>query len=225
MPIDVTCPGCKTRFQVSEKFAGKKGPCPKCKQVITVPAITEQVKIHAPEPSGPKDAQGQVVLKPIKRQETSISKPFLIAVIGAVVTVLVCALFLRFSYKPKDIPQIMLVLGAVLLAPPLSWAGYSFLRDDELEAYRDKALWIRVAITAASYILLWVIYAVVKTQLLDGKSPQTYEMLYIVPPFVLAGGFAAFASYDLNYGNGLLHYGLYLLVTVLLRVLIGLPPL
>ena len=37
MPISVVCPGCKARFNVSDKFAGKKGPCPKCKTVLTVP--------------------------------------------------------------------------------------------------------------------------------------------------------------------------------------------
>jgi hypothetical protein len=37
MPILVTCPGCKAQFNVSEKFAGKQGPCPKCKAVITIP--------------------------------------------------------------------------------------------------------------------------------------------------------------------------------------------
>ena len=34
MAIDVTCPSCHTRFQVSDKFAGKSGPCPKCKNTI-----------------------------------------------------------------------------------------------------------------------------------------------------------------------------------------------
>lgn len=40
MPILVTCPGCKAQFNVSEKFAGKTGPCPKCKAPIKIPAAT-----------------------------------------------------------------------------------------------------------------------------------------------------------------------------------------
>ena len=36
MPISVVCPGCKVRFNVNEKFAGKKGPCPKCKKYMLV---------------------------------------------------------------------------------------------------------------------------------------------------------------------------------------------
>ena len=45
MPIQVTCPKCFTRFSVSEKFAGKKGPCPKCKSEITVPDVGEEVVV------------------------------------------------------------------------------------------------------------------------------------------------------------------------------------
>src|SRR5690242_13692422 len=57
--IAVVCPSCHARFQVSEKFAGKEGPCPKCKQKITVPALGEEVKIHGPEEyEGAKDAKG-----------------------------------------------------------------------------------------------------------------------------------------------------------------------
>ncbi len=75
MPISVVCPGCKARFSVSEKFAGKKGPCPKCKTVVTVPdAPAAEVKIHVPEEyaSGGKDSKGRAVGKPIPRSETHV---------------------------------------------------------------------------------------------------------------------------------------------------------
>ena len=60
MPISVVCPSCKARFNVSEKFAGQKGPCPKCKQPIVIPAVQEEVKVHVPEQfqSGGKDSKG-----------------------------------------------------------------------------------------------------------------------------------------------------------------------
>ena len=75
MAILVVCPTCKSRFQVSEKFAGKQGPCPKCKAVITIPRVEDEVKIHAPEEYAgggsvaAKDASGRAVLKPISRQK------------------------------------------------------------------------------------------------------------------------------------------------------------
>ena len=50
MAILVVCPGCTSRFTVSDQFAGRTGPCPKCKKPITVPTPEAQkVTIHEPE--------------------------------------------------------------------------------------------------------------------------------------------------------------------------------
>ena len=38
MPISVECPSCQTSFRVKEEHAGKRGKCPSCKAVLTVPA-------------------------------------------------------------------------------------------------------------------------------------------------------------------------------------------
>ena len=54
MAINVVCPGCRSRFAVSEKFAGKTGPCPKCKQPIVIPTpAAKDVVVHEPEPAQP----------------------------------------------------------------------------------------------------------------------------------------------------------------------------
>jgi hypothetical protein len=74
MAIDVTCASCKTRFQVSDKFAGKQGPCPKCKAVIKVPDKSQQVVIHEPEAAaGTKTSTGQPIFKPIAWKETRLT--------------------------------------------------------------------------------------------------------------------------------------------------------
>ena len=66
MPIQVTCPNpkCLTRFSVADKYAGQKGPCPKCKTVITIPKKEDEVVIHTPVHSeaGGADASGRKVL-------------------------------------------------------------------------------------------------------------------------------------------------------------------
>src|SRR5690242_8110423 len=98
MAIDVTCPACHTRFQVSEKFAGKSGPCPKCKKTIKVPELKEQVVIHAPEVSGPVDSKGVAVLKPIARTEVRLSMPVIAGIVGSVLVVLITAFALRVAY-------------------------------------------------------------------------------------------------------------------------------
>src|SRR4051812_24500902 len=86
MPIPVLCPSCKARFSVSEKFAGKQGPCPKCKAPITIPKLEDQVQVHAPEEfaAGGKTSTGQAALKPITRKPTRFELvPTMIAVCGA----------------------------------------------------------------------------------------------------------------------------------------------
>ena len=82
MAIDVTCAACKTRFQVSDKFAGKQGPCPKCKAIITVPSKKDEVVIHVPE-SGPKDSKGVLVLKPLTRKETRLTPVNIGIIVGS----------------------------------------------------------------------------------------------------------------------------------------------
>ena len=75
MAIPVTCPGCRTRFQVSDQHAGKSGPCPKCKTTIRVPTKEEEVKIEVPEQfvSGGRTVSGGVVFKPNARKEVKFN--------------------------------------------------------------------------------------------------------------------------------------------------------
>jgi hypothetical protein len=229
MAIDVTCTKCLTRFQVSEKFAGKKGPCPKCKTIITVPEKKQEVVIHAPEVSGPVDSKGQAVLKPLTRKEVLLSKPVIGGIVGSVVLVLVIALAVRFTAKPikgkayKDIPVVVTVLGAILLAPPLAFAGYTFLRDDELAPHRGLDILLRLIAPSVVYPGLWGLYWLAFVYLGPTvASPNNWYLLaFILPVFVAIGAFTAQSSLDLDFTNGALHYSLYLATTVLLRLLMG----
>lgn len=115
MPINIVCPGCKKRFSVSEQFAGKKGPCPQCKTVIEIPAVEEQVVIHAPESAGPKDSKGRAVINPIRRKETTVSTKGAIGIGLFIVLVFGVAFGLRVY--DGDVPLFIKVLGAISLAP------------------------------------------------------------------------------------------------------------
>ncbi len=53
-------------------------------------------------------------------------------------------------------------IGLLLVSPPLAVAAYTFLRDDELEAYRGMQLYIRAAVCGLVYIILWAVFAYVK---------------------------------------------------------------
>ncbi len=117
MAIVVVCPSCHARFQVSEKFAGKQGPCPKCKGLINIPALEDEVKIHAPEEfGGSKDAKGRPVLKPIARVETKVQPVLLVGVLVAVLLAFAVAFVLRSS-DLKSSP-IVLALGQRCLLRP-----------------------------------------------------------------------------------------------------------
>ncbi|MEY4177558.1 MAG: hypothetical protein RLY70_1132 [Planctomycetota bacterium] len=248
MAIDVTCTGCKTRFQVSDKFAGKQGPCPKCKTLIQVPAKSEQVVVHAPEMSGPKDSKGRAVLKPLSRKGTKLTIMGMVLLGFTVLGVSGGAIGLRIAYPPQKVevrkaqagrPAVMrdirqvplhwLALGAAVLAPGLCWAGYTFLRDDELEPIAGRELWMRIAICSVVYAALWGGYYAAKVSpvmgLKAGQTPAPAMIVIALLPMLLVGGGVGFGSLNLSVTSGAIHYGFYLVVTVLLRLLIGLGPL
>lgn len=229
MPIPVICPGCKAQFQVSDKFAGKKGPCPKCKTVITIPELAPEIKIHAPPTEGPKDSTGRPVFMPILREETKYSQTFIFAVVAAVVTVVLVSVIVGLATKSRGgAPGFMLALGAVVLAPPLALAGYAMLRDQEATPYRGRTLYVRVATASAVYATLWAGYYWIGGYWVGDPPPfPLYSLLYIVPVMVGIGGLAAYVAFDLEFGQAVMHYGLYLAATVILSMLAGvnwLPP-
>jgi hypothetical protein len=233
MPIDIICPGCHSRFQVSEKFGGKQGPCPKCKTIINIPKATEQVKIAEPDDyGGTKDTKGRLVLKPIEREETQLSPNAAVAIGAAcVITLGIAWMIGRASQAepepgtavqaPPNVSPMILGIGALLLAPALVLAGYSFLRDDELEPYRGRALWMRAALCSLAYAALWGVYAFLGDK---GYLAGPQVWLFVGPPFFVVGGAAAYAALDLEFGSAVLHYAFYLGVTILLRLVMGLPP-
>lgn len=225
MPISVVCPGCKARFTVSEKFAGKKGPCPKCKIVITVPdKPAEEVKVHAPEQfaSGGKDTKGRPVLKPIARKDTRLSATSAVAICGAVIVTLVIAFLLRGVFNNSNKLPIIAV-GLLIVSPPLAVAGYTFLRDDELEPYRARALVIRAVLCGLGYAALWGAYWPLSANGIISGEP--WQWLFVAPAFIAVGAGLAFACLDLDFGSAAMHYCFYVAVTLLLRFAIGLPPL
>lgn len=228
MPISVVCTGCKKRFSVSEKFAGQKGPCPQCKTIIQIPTKEEEVVIHAPEVAGPKDSKGTSVIKPILREETRFNPKVAGAILAAILVVFIAAWMIGKNYPApskkdyRDVPLIWKAIAALALGPVLAFSAYSFLRNDEFEPYRGRELWIRATACGVVYALLWGVFGFLPTWL--GMKPPTFEtfqLMYIAPPVVAAGAFAAYVSFELEPMMCALHYGLYLVVTVLLRATAG----
>jgi hypothetical protein len=223
MPISVVCPGCKTRFSVGDKFAGLKGPCPKCKAVITIPqAPTEEVKVHVPEQfaSGGKDTKGRAVLKPIARVETKVQPVVAVGIVGAVLVTLGLA-FVLGKMVTNKVP--IVIAGLAIISAPLAVAGYTFLRDDELEPYRGRSLYLRAGLCGLAYAALWGAYWPLPTYgIITGEA---WQWVFIAPIFIAIGAAVAWSTLDLDFGSSAMHYCFYLLVCLLLRFALGLPAL
>jgi hypothetical protein len=217
MTIQVTCPGCKKRFGVSDKFAGKKGPCPKCKAEITIPASSEEVKVHEPEGFGPKGAGGRAALKPIFREESKFS-PVTAGIIGAP---LLLALILAIVFRDPDDPSLVVfLLLSFLVAVSLAYAGYIVFRDNDLEPFRGKNLWMRVGVCALLFAGTWGIVALVNTLGMNGEGFSMPVMMILLAVIVAIGGGISYICFDLEYLNGAMHYGMFLVVSILLRLIV-----
>jgi len=214
MSILVVCPGCRKSFDVSEKFAGKSGPCPKCKTMIQVPAKNEEVKIHAPAEfaSGGRSTTGKLVTKPIARRIVKVQPVVAVAIAAAVLIVLALTLAGRIAGLFKH--PVPCAIGFLLVSPPLAVAAYTFLRDDELEPYRGRALYLRAAICGAAYAMLWGGFSYLVNQ---GILTAEFWTWAATIPFFVIGALTALATLDLDFESGLLHYAFYLLVTIVLR--------
>ena len=215
MPIKVTCPGCMKRFQVSDQFAGQKGPCPKCKAVIEIPTATEKVVIHGPDNFGPKDSKGRAVLKPIFRQETRLTMAQIVMIAVSVIGSLLVAVALRLQFgsiDPADFPQFQQFIGALILAVPTVLGAYAVLRDQETEAFAGKELWIRIAICAALYVLTWLAFPAAHYAF---REYSMISVLIAVVSMAVLGGVIALATFDFEYLMGIIHFGFYLIATIL----------
>ena len=217
MSIIVVCPGCRKSFKVSDKFAGKSGPCPSCKRTLQVPTKAEEVTVHAPEAfaGGGRTTTGKLITKPIARTDVK-AHPVAIALIVAAVLLVLVATWLAGRSKLFDGAPGMIAatVGLLLVSPPLVIAAYEVLRDDELEPFRGLSLYVRSAVCGLGYVMLWGVFALLVSPSING---EVWNWVFVVPPFVVLGGFVAFAALDLEFGNAAFHYGFYLVATLLLR--------
>lgn len=227
MPIHVVCPTCHARFKVGDQHGGKTGACPKCKGQIQIPKAEDEIIIHAPETeAGAKDAKGRNVLKPIRRKETKFQLNAALGIGGAVLLAVGVAFLIGYSREDlKDYLTYILAGGAVFLGPPLAYAGYTFLRDDEMGAYTGSDLLIRSVGCGLVYALTWGVYWYVGYTVF-GSEPYSITGLEIWQIGVLVaiaigiGTFTAFVAFDFEPMTGFFHFALFFVTTILLRFLV-----
>ncbi len=218
MAIPVTCPSCLKRFNVSEKFAGKSGPCPNCKKTIKIPEKADEVVIHAPDEAAPKDSKGRSILKPIRRSEVKLSFPVILTV--ALTTLVIFGLALGLGYSGNTHPAVLAV-GALLLAAPLVFIGYWFLHDDELEIFRGRELLVRCGLGALVFAATWAIFAWLPMYLIEDGDMGGLQLAIVLPIMIAIGTTASVLIFEVEILQGLLHYMFYLVVTFVLAALAG----
>jgi hypothetical protein len=122
--------------------------------------------------------------------------------------------------------QWLLAVGACVLGPPLAWAGYTFLRDDELEGYQGVNVALRSLACGLVYALLWGVYLFIGNQWFGtesfAKGLEIWQMVVLAIPMAAMGTMTAYAAFDLEPTSGFFHWAMYFAVTVLLRLVLGL---
>lgn len=222
MAIQVVCSGCQARFAVSDQFAGRTGPCPKCKKPITIPAAAvKSVVIHEPEaPVTTSQGTGRPPTAPIISKEKPPSRLRAAGVAAGALVALVVAWLVGLAYGPALVPTRLLAVAAVALSLPCVLVGYGIARDRELEPYSGRSLLLRATICAAVYAALWGVRGFLPPEM----TMEMWQWLYIAPLFFGAGALAALATLDLEWGTAVAHYSLYVIFTAVLRWLAGFTP-
>ena len=185
MAIIVVCHGCRKSFQVSDKFAGKSGPCPNCKEILRVPMPDEQVQVHVPKEfaSGGRESHGKLDLKPITRTDAKL-QPLATTIIVAV------SLATSSWHGPVEGPHVrhFLVFRGQLAGDlaPLVMAAYAVLRNDEVGAVsRLAAVSFARQSVRSRMSLLWGLFSLLASR--GVISGDVWVWVFVAPPFVVVG--------------------------------------
>lgn len=215
MAIIVTCPGCHKSFSVRDEFGGRKGPCPKCKTIITIPMPEQAVKVHGGEAfsDGGKSASGKLVLKPIKRRENVFNPKYAAMCAGGTLLTFLLAWILGGIFRSYGIAA---YVALAVLTPVLVYAPYFFLRDTEaIEDLSPQSLKIRTLICSALYLAFWTVYIFFAPALADAFGSLFSYMTWpgAALPLVILGAIIASFLFDLEFGDGVIHTAFYVLFT------------
>ncbi|MCE5303498.1 MAG: hypothetical protein LLF97_10370 [Planctomycetaceae bacterium] len=184
-----------------------------------MPDKSQEVKVHAPEEfgGGGKSASGKLVIKP----ESFVPVRFQPVTVALIVATVLGVLALAWGGGRTGLfsNPVILTVGLLAISPLLVVAAYGMLRDAELEPYRGMSLYLRACICGLAYAALWGVFAMLVSRGI--VTGELWNWCLVAPPMVIVGGMFAMASLDLDFGDAMLHYGFYVLVTVVLRWIAG----
>jgi hypothetical protein len=219
MAINVVCSGCLKRFQVSDRFAGAKGPCPNCNTVINIPKAT--VKIHGADEfeRGGKTATGKLILKPISRLEMNFDPIYAGFCTLGILVVYVLTWILGSVITSVGVRDFLGGIGVFFLAFPLSLFGYQVLRDrEQLFMLTGFDLYKKTAVCAVVYAVLWILFEIFIWQL---NANLIFVWIYFAA-FAFMAMLITHAVLDINVDSALLHYLIFFVAVLILRGTLGL---
>ena len=225
MAITVTCPGCHKKFVVSEKFAGKSGPCKYCKTIIQSPKevpAAEKVVIHGGESfsSGGKNAQGKLVLKPLGRSEKKFSAVhaviITVGVLGAVIATYILGKVVNLNEN-----WLVAAAGLCVVTPLIVGGLYPLVKKDEmLESIHGFDFYWRTGVISLVYVGMWAAVSyLMYLGILSAQAPTMWAICSIV--LAAFGTFMCMCFYELEWGNALFHTLAFICVTLFLRYIAG----
>ncbi len=223
MSITVTCPGCHKKFVVSEKFAGKSGPCKYCKTIIKIPnevPAAEKVVIHGGDSfsSGGKNAEGKLVLKPLERSEKKFDRVRAIIIAVGILGVLLLTYLLRGVLSQNIL---IAAAGLCIVTPVIVGGLYPLVKKDEmLESIHGFDFYWRTGVISLVYAGMWgAVTYLIHIGTLNSQS----TVMWVICSIALAafGTFMCLCFYELEWGNAVFHTLAYILVIFLLRYLAG----
>lgn len=200
------------RFEVSDRFAGKKGPCPKCGHIIEIPK--ENVVIQNPDEMmvGGKKVKNPDYIRPIEQKTFSFTgRAILVNLVTIAVVLLIATVFHFIHCIPIAIPVGILLSLAV--AFPLLKYGYMTFRDpNDLEIFLGGTLGKKSAIGAVGFVVFWLLFEILLLYMNQGG----FAWVYLIPvAFLMA--FIPIVLFDLKFTDALAIAAVFALAAVLLR--------
>ena len=88
---------------------------------------------------------------------------------------------------------------------------------------KGQPLLIRSLIAGLIYAALWGLFAYLHFKFFGTDAVEIVNLFFLAGPILLIGASTAYFTFDFDFMTSFFHYGLYLLVTILLRLAMGLP--
>lgn len=221
MAIDVICPGCHKRFQVSDQYAGQKGPCPGCKTIIEIPKLEDVVVVHERETT----ASGTPAkLNSIRRQRTTVGKSELLCAFGALVAGLLFTVLARFGLTETH-PHpgfLTTVLIGSLLGVSFSLLGNIVLRGQDNGNNYGRTTLLRACLVGVIYTGIWRLLVLISDGLLveDGIVILPAVIILAIALTVITTFLPMFV-FDFEYQQGLVHVAMFISSLAIYSLILG----